>query len=328
MHDVMHGVINHWRKPLAWSGCGVLAGILLTSLYIIEQKRLQENCAKEFQFTNQSLGCAEYEESISSMKSLDQELNDATKRYVKDGRATSVSVWVRDLKTRQWAASNEFERYTPASLMKVPIMITYYKLAEIEPTILEKKIPYVRANKPDAGQYFPPQSQLIPGKSYTVEELIEQMIINSDNDARAILSDYVEPKLVNNTRVDLGIEIPLDPNSVDFTTVKTYANIFRILYNASYLRRDFSEKALSLMSKTTFKGIREPLPASVSVSDKFGEREVVITDGTLVMRELHDCGIVYKKSHPYSICIMTKGENFDGLLSVIRELSELTYEKF
>jgi hypothetical protein len=113
----------------------------------------------------------------------------------------------------------------------------------------------------------------------------------------------------------------------DFVTTKSYGAIFRNLYNASYLDRDYSQKALVLLSQTKFKGLRAVLPADTVVADKFGEREIDNPDGTIAKRELHDCGIVYKAARPYTICIMTDGSDFNSLLDIIHDLSTLTYQE-
>ncbi|MDO8560151.1 MAG: serine hydrolase [bacterium] len=62
-------------------------------------------------------------------------------------------------------------------------------------------------------------------------------------------------------------------------SVKDYASFFRILYNASYLNREQSERALGLMTKTRFRdGIIAGVPAGRPVAHKFGER-TTLEDG-------------------------------------------------
>jgi beta-lactamase class A len=261
---------------------------------------------------------------------LTKRLIKATALYIKEGKATRISVWVRDLESKQWAASNENDRYAPASLLKMPLMIAYFKLAEIQPTLLTTQLVYTPSPLlNDSSQDFAPAKTLVEGQSYTVEQLIENMIINSDNNAAAMLLAHIDPDIFNNTLIDLGIKIPSkmgsDGGGYDFVTVKSYANIFRTLYSASYLTRDYSEQALELMASSSFKGIAEPLPAGTLVAHKFGEREVDNQDGTSQKRELHDCGIIYKGERPYSLCIMTEGKDFAQLLSIIKDISTIAY---
>lgn len=286
-------------------------------------------CFKLYPLTSHSLDCAAYDDSASRLKKVDAAIDTATALYIKEGKATSISVWVRDLEAKQTASNNENQRYAPASLLKLPLMIAYFKVAELDPALLGTKLPYTDTGQlNDSTQDIAPSSTLQVGQSYTVEQLIEDMVINSDNNAAAALLGHLDPSIFNNTLLDLGIEIPSTDNTMprDFVTAKSYASIFRTLYNSSYLNRDYSQKALDILSKTTFKGIEAPLPPGTTVADKFGEREVDNPDGSVQVRELHDCGIVYKNSTPYTLCIMTQGKDFNDLQTVIENISKLVYD--
>lgn len=280
--------------------------------------------AREYPLTNKYIDCGEYEQSTKRLDSLEKAFDEATDRFIADGKAERISVWARDLRTKQWAAKGEAEVYIPASLLKVPLMIMYFKFAEIRPDILSQTILY---NEPAKvwPQDYAASSTLEIGKSYSAEELIERMIIESDNVAMSLLASNIDNAFANTVLTDLGLKVPAVPDNADFVTVKNYANIFRILYNASYINRANSQKALDILSRTKFKGIDEGVPQETLTAHKFGERTTMNADGSL-KRELHDCGIVYKKSGPYSICIMTEGKNFDDLYGIIRDLSRITYE--
>jgi beta-lactamase class A len=96
-----------------------------------------------------------------------------------------------------------------------------------------------------------------------------------------------------------------------------------VLYYSTYLNKDYSEKALELLSNTEFtQGLVAPLPRSVTVAHKFGER--ALPDGT---NQLHDCGIVYYPGHPYLLCIMTKGPDFKDLTQAIQQISSKVYSE-
>ena len=89
-----------------------------------------------------------------------------------------------------------------------------------------------------------------------------------------------------------------------------------------------SEKALELLSQTTFSsGLVAGVPDKINVAHKFGERTVHLNStGEVMYRELHDCGIIYNAKHPYSLCVMTKGKEFDNLKDVIRKISVEVYD--
>ncbi len=101
-----------------------------------------------------------------------------------------------------------------------------------------------------------------------------------------------------------------------------YAVVLRTLFSATYLNRLNSEKTLELLSKTYYKdGIVEGVPSNIPVAHKFGLREAQS------VTELHDCGIIYYPDHPYLLCVMTAGSNFNLLQKIIQDISRITYEE-
>ena len=172
--------------------------------------------------------------------------------------------------------------------------------------------------------------KLTPGKLYSIDELIRAMIEGSDNNATALLFDYLNQDSLQDAFSDLGLKSLLSENTKntsDIISVKSYSYIFRILYNSTYLSRELSEKALQYLSYADFnQGIVGGLPKGVIAAQKFGERTILAPDGvTPLRRELHDCGIVYYPEHPYLLCVMTRGEDFDTLANAIRSVSALVY---
>jgi beta-lactamase class A len=110
-------------------------------------------------------------------------------------------------------------------------------------------------------------------------------------------------------------------------SVKDYAAFFRIIYNSSYLERNMSEKALSLLSSVDYKeGLIAGVPSNLVVSHKFGERQAIDKNGGTT-NQLHDCGIVYYPGHPYLLCVMTKGEKFEELSKIIAKISDIVYRE-
>ena len=241
------------------------------------------------------------------------------------GDIAGASVFFRDIGGNRTVNVNGTEKYNPASLLKVPTMLTYYRIAETDPDILSQKIYYDGSFDNNKIEYFRDPNVIKPGKSYTVEELISSMIIHSDNNAALLLGQNVDPSLLMEAYTDLGIGLPQNGDSGDFITVSSYVYFFRILYNSTYLTREYSEKALRLLSQTTFnQGITSWVPPNINVSHKFGERvELSPADASVQKRELHDCGIVYAPGHPYFLCVMTKGRDFDKLAKVIQDISKM-----
>lgn len=243
-------------------------------------------------------------------------------------RLTAASVTFRDVNVSGGFTLHRNEEYNPASLLKVPTMMTYFKLAEKNPSILSEKITYTSQVDANTQEYFKSATQLQVGTTYTVEELIEHMIKYSDNNAAELLvshlNDTHNEEALNKLFTDLGLtEIDLQN---DFITIQAYTLFFRVLYNATYLSRDMSERALELLSQTDFtSGIVSSISDSTPAAHKFGEFTLKTQSNTILKEELHDCGFVYYPGHTYLLCIMTKGTDFENLERIISIISADVY---
>lgn len=263
---------------------------------------------------NQSIGQQEYRPSRNAILNLISQKKE-------QNILLDASVYYRDLNNGPWFGINELSDYAPASLLKVPVMMAYYKEAETNPDILTKKIIYTK-DPHITEQYFLPKQTLEEGKTYTIDDLIASMIRESDNNATLILENNIPENKIDKVTADLGIETAVDTTPDDYMSVKGYASLYRVLYNASYLSPFYSEKALALLSQTDFpSGIAESLPKSIKVADKFGERE--LDNG---VKQLHDCGIIYYPSHPYLLCVMTRGYDYNQLSTTIGDISKTIYD--
>jgi beta-lactamase class A len=246
------------------------------------------------------------------------------RQEVAKGNASTVAVYFRSLNSEHWFGIKENERFSAASLMKVPVMIAYLKLAEHDPRILKKMLKFDGLEDKNAMQAFKPALSLEKGKSYSVEELIRRMIGYSDNNATGVLYYSIDPAHIDNVLNDLHIDnmIVRDQNSI---SLKEYTKLFLILYNATYLDPEMSQKAMEFLAMKDFSlGIYAALPSGVAISSKFGEFSGDRTDKT---KQLHEVGIVLHERHPFLVGIMTRGDDFETLATVIRSISELVYEE-
>jgi beta-lactamase class A len=261
-------------------------------------------------------------------KPLQKKIKEAVDNKLQQAQAKKISVYFRDLDTGRWAGVNENELYAPASMYKVPIMIAYYKLAEIHPEILQQKILYDGAFDYNQQETLKPKETIQAGKEYAIDDLIKFMIVYSDNNAATLLDQHLDHDLLSNLYAKLEIPLPPQTGDVDFLSAKIYSRFLRILYNATYLNEEISQKVLELLSQGDFpQGIRSGAPSNVVVAEKFGERLVRSDNGSIQERELHDCGIVYYPSHPYAVCVMTSGNDLNNLEGVISDISRLLYQE-
>lgn len=286
----------------------------------LEQIEKQEVHQKGYNYISPLLECGSSHDL--GRNDLKNKLEDVIEKNVKNRNINYASIYFRDLNNGPWIGINEKENFTPASLLKVPLMIAYLKIAETNPSILENEI-MVTDSGHTLSQNIIPLRNVEAGKSYKIKDLLEYMIIYSDNQAANTLINHIDINILNKIYLDLGIKSPEDGQPENFMSVRDYASFFRILYNASYLNRDMSEQALKILTHSQFnQGLSAGVPTQVPVAHKFGER-VILGD-----KQLHDCGIVYKENMPYLLCIMTRGNDFNKMSSTIREISGLVYSEF
>lgn len=262
--------------------------------------------------------------NITTNKILQKEINDFIAKKIAAKDITSASVYYRDLNLGPWIGINENVEYSPASLLKVPYLIAALKEAELHPDFMQKQEVFIP--RPDQlTKSITDSFSLIPGNIYTMSDLISEMIIHSDNDAKDLVVKNIPYTTYKEVFDDLGIDIQkydTISNAANFLSVKQYATFFRILYNSTFLNKQMSEYALWLLSNTTFNdGIKAGIPDSVKVSHKFGERFFLNTN----MKQLHDCGIIYKYNTPYLLCVMTKGSDLKKMEQVIAGISKIVY---
>jgi beta-lactamase class A len=265
------------------------------------------------------------ENSFPELAPIKASISTLVSTEIRQQDATNISIYLRSLKGARWFEINGDENYAPASLLKVFVMMAYYKADDDtrNGSILGRRLAFEGSANPaldDPGEVIP---HLKNGASYSVNKLIDQMIVYSDNNAMATLIDGFDQKTLQdfqNIFSDLRIPSPASQSeeAMNFMPVDSYAMVFRVLFGSTYLSRQYSEKALALLSGVQYvNGINAGVPAGIAVAHKFGVRSIPASqNGGTAGAELHDCGIVYYPNHPYLLCIMTHGSDFGKLQSV------------
>lgn len=269
------------------------------------------------------LDCYAFSSStIRAMKNME----DSIKAYINTEQlkknAKQISVYYRSLNNGPWIGVNENEQYCPASLLKLPFLIAALKQEQNEPGFLDKKVEYYQAEKiykRNIGDTL----YLQYGEYYTIYQLIEEMVIHSDNDAMLIVVNNIWSNVFEDVFYDLDIDINSYAPDDRYISPKIYASYYRILYNATYLNERLSNLALNILTKSTYKsGILAGLPPKIVSAHKYGER----TYENQNELELHDSAIVYDADQPYLLCIMTRGTDFKKLTKIISTLSAKIYK--
>lgn len=283
----------------------------------------------EFRFINPLLA---YETPNSSSEPeyepLAEEIQKLVDEFVaKSKPGASASVYYRDSTVAHWIGINEEVRYTPASLLKVALMTAHLKMEDDAKGWLQNPIIYsaeinnlIGAVPHDRG------TELIVGQTYTVEELVRYMIIKSDNGATYALLNIVDDGILDQLYQDVRLENPANLGRDYTISVRDYAFFFRLLYNATYLSHELSDKALQLLNNAEFEdGIAYAIHREVAVAHKYGEAVITDNTGQVKYLEQHDCGYVYHLTRPYLLCVMTKGDKLEEMTRLLQRISETVY---
>lgn len=312
--------------PLAILICGVCIGSIGT--YLFNNSKSPE-CSSRYTFINPDPECDVYDERSEKLSMLQEKLESEIANLEKKEGITRIAVFSRDLTSRRFASVNSDQVFYLASLLKVPLAIAYYKFAEVEPLVLKDTVTYDGKINEYSLQQIAPSHQLKVGATYTIEDLISRSIIYSDNTAAQILIGRIPPEFLGAVQSSLGMQIEKpEGEREDLVTARTYANVFRILYNSSYLSREYSNALLETLAQSEFEqGAPALLPKGTVVAHKFGERTLVDKKtGLTISEQLHDCGIVYTPDGPYTFCILTEGEDNQALSEAIQKVSFTIYE--
>lgn len=238
-----------------------------------------------------------------------------------DQKADDISVYFRRLDNGAWFAINPNTTYNPASMIKIVYLITYMKMAERNPQVFNKKIFFARHFSAGNNQNIV-DFQLAENRNYSVKELLEAMIIHSDNDATMLLSQNMDANTYNRIFKDLDVPLP-NPVTEYYISVNDYSKFYRVLYSASYTTTELSEYAISLLTKSSYKdGLMKGLEANTKIAHKFGER--IIGNKS----QLHEFGIVYIGNTPYLIGVMTMGNSLTQLSTIVGDISKIAYNDY
>ena len=306
---------------------GFLGGFFLPSLLtttladtILQDQR---ESSSTYTYVSPLLSCPEVEINHldnSAINELEEVLQQEISARKNNGDIVNAGLYFRQLRGGPWRGINHELEFFPRSLLKVPLVMSLYKEAEKKPSLLLAQLKYEPSGEA-APQHFG-HNGLVPGQTYSIEDLVRAALIDSDNGAAVMLSNVVGMDAVQESYAKLGIEIPVIKGEYT-TTVRNYASFFRILYNATYLSPEASEHILKTLSEASFtSGLVAGVPRSIAVAHKFGEQG----RADLNLVQLHDCGIVYHPKRPYLLCVMTAGRDFDQLAKSIQKLSEIVYD--
>lgn len=225
------------------------------------------------------------------------------------------SIYFEYLPTGTAIGVDEDQQMIGASLLKTPLAINLYKLAENNKINLNEK---VSLKQEWLNNQFGELYKKGVGYQISLRNLAELMLKDSDNTAELALFDVMKDRISTlsfYSFIDLDYQINKD-QTLQMGT-RSYTSILKCLYFSCYLNKDDSQEILDYLSQSKYdKRLLLYINDNIKVAHKYG------TFGDKVQS---DCGIFYLSNKNYALCVMVEGD--DPMASRhIGNISQIVYE--
>jgi len=235
-------------------------------------------------------------------------------------QSSGFAVYFKRMDDGAWFAINSSKKFNKSNFLKVPLLITILKQAMTNPGLLDRKIFFEKHFKDAVSRNK--EFKLKENTSYTVKELLSVMIVQSDNDAKYLLMQMADKRIYRKLFSDLDISPPeLTGDHDEYQiSITDYCKFFTLLYNSGYIKDEYSDLALSLLSQSApHTGLVKNFNPGVPVVHKFS------LNSKGGMQQVHDVGIFYVEQKPYLLAVMAEGSDSAQLSDMLSRISELVY---
>lgn len=231
----------------------------------------------------------------------------------------SISIYYEQINSGANISINKDLRLFPASLSKLVQAIIVTKKIEEGSLSWNQKLETLPSDiSSDSGDLY----KTIGNTQLTVDRLLQELLINSDNTAQNIFRHQLDFPDYVKFQEETGLEDLY--NDKGFISAKEYTRISRVLYTSSYLKPENSQKILELMVRSKFRDyLSQGIPSDVKFAHKYGENKQYDI--------FADSGIVYVPGRPYMITVIIKGKDSSletraWAVELMKEISEHVYE--
>jgi beta-lactamase class A len=247
-----------------------------------------------------------------------QPLREYLRSLVAENSQYTVSVYFEVLNTGANISINPDTGVFPASLAKLPLALASAKKVEDGEWRWDNQLVMLQQ---DQDRFSGNLYQRGVGTPLTIEELVRELLINSDNTAYKILLRNLDSSDLVSVVDEIGLQDLFKAEGR--ISAKEYTRMLRALYTSSYLRRENSSKILEWMTQSSFDDyLAAGLPDEVIFAHKIGEN---VSIGTYA-----DAGIVYARNRPYTISVMIQTDDDqksqEKVLELMKQISQKTYE--
>jgi beta-lactamase class A len=237
--------------------------------------------------------------------------------YLQANGLQDDSVYFEYLPTGVSIEEGENAEYVAASLMKLPLVMSLYKSADLGMVNLDTPVK-LKAEWLD--DRYGTLYQKGAGYSLTLRDAARYALEESDNTALYMIGSYVDETMKPDETSVNFLDMQLDEDATGkkaLVTPQSYSSVLKCLYFSCYLPFDDSQELLTYLTKSVDKNrLTKLLPTDVKVAHKIG---------TYLTQSQSDCGIVYVPLRNYVFCAMVKTSETDGDRH-IAALSKIVYD--
>jgi len=197
---------------------------------------------------------------------------------------------------------------TAASLMKTPVVMDLYKLAEVGKLKLDDKVSVKAADINTDNDYGDP-THLKAGDKLSLRSAAQITLQDSDNTTLNVIKDKILPLLNNNTDSIQSLDITYsltgdNPGNEQVNiSARSYSSVLKCLYYACFLGPNDSSQLLNYLSGSVeHNRLMAGVGQGIRVAHKVGSSATTQSD----------CGIIYYPGKPYLICLMFFGQSVDN----------------
>ena len=225
------------RAYLIIAALGIAVAIFFAGFYFYSQRpsaiRSVEN---PYPLVDLSRSFIAHEHFITNIQPLREKLN----KIVEDRNLETASIYFEYLQTGANISIKPNVRVYPASLLKVPTAIAVMRKIEKGEWRLDNKLVLFAGDiDPNYGEQYYKNSI---GTTFTIEELLKAILIESDNTTHRILIRNLSTEDFALMRDSMGLDEVL--NERQLLSAKEYSRVFRALYYASSISPEHSHPPL------------------------------------------------------------------------------------
>ena len=245
------------------------------------------------------------------------------------GVADNVSLYYKNLENGYEVTINPDRSWIPASMVKAFIVVEAFRQRRLRLINFDSRVTVRKNNVVPTELEVQEYQPLRAGVKATIRELVDAMIVQSDNTAFNTLIDILDRRNITSSLRRLGLndtvvgeKLSLDDEQYQIdllvtgrqpnrTTVRDFGRLFVLFYEGKI---DDSVEMLEIFKKQKLKNmIPGLLPSNIEIAHKTG----------MWSPYLHDGGIVYKPGDPFVLVVFTNTDNPD----VIARLAKISWYK-